>query len=178
MMKSQDLLILLKIISLHQGGAARSEDFSVRALASATGIGKTEIGASINRSMDVGLLKHDRKTGLPKANSKALLDFISYGLRYVFPAEPGALQRGLLTGLEAPGLEGLLSSLAQYHYVWPDGQSADTGQAIVPLYKTAAFAARRDSRLYQLMALVDAVRLGDAREVAIARAALKDRLSA
>ncbi len=128
--------------------------------------------------MDVGLLKHDRKTGLPKANSKALLDFISYGLRYVFPAEPGALERGLLTGFEAPGLDGLLASLAKYHYVWPDGQSADTGQGIVPLYKTAAFAARHDPWLYQLMALVDAVRLGDAREVAIARAALKDRLYA
>ncbi len=175
-MKSQDILILLKLISLHQNNKVQAEDFSVRALAAATGISKTEINASLKRSMDVGLAKRDRKSQLPLANSKALLDFIVSGLRYVFPANPGAIARGMVTGFEAPGLQGLLSSIGENHYVWPDAESSEKGQVIAPLYKTAPFAAQQDPQLYQSMALVDAIRLGNAREVSIAETELKKRL--
>ena len=176
MMKSQDILILLKLVSLHQNPVVQPADFSVRSLAASTGISKTEISASLNRSFDVGLARHDRKNQLPVANSKILLDFIISGIRYVFPAKPGAVARGIPTSFEAPGLEGLLSSVGEYQYVWPDAEGSDSGQVIVPLYKSAPLAAKKDHLLYQSMALVDAIRLGDAREVAIARDALKKRL--
>lgn len=175
-MKSQDILILLKLISLHHRDKVQAEDFSVRALAAATGISKTEINASLKRSIDISLAKRDRKSQLPMANSKALLDFIVSGLRYVFPANPGAVARGMMTGFEAPGLQGLLSSIGENHYVWPDAESSEKGQVIVPLYKTAPFAARQDPQLYQSMALVDAIRLGNPREVTIAKTELKKRL--
>ncbi len=175
-MKSQDILILLKLISLHQNDKVQAEDFSVRALAASTGISKTEINASLKRSMTVGLAKRDRKSQLPTANSKALLDFIVSGLRYVFPANPGAIARGMVTGFEAPGLQGLLSAIGENNYVWPDAESSEKGQVIVPLYKTAPLAAKQDPKLYQSMALVDAIRLGDARELSIAKTELKKRL--
>jgi len=176
MMKSQDILILLKLVSLHQNPGVQPADFSVRSLAASTGISKTEISASLNRSFDVGLARHDRKNQLPVANSKILLDFIISGIRYVFPANPGAVVRGMPTSFEAPGLEGLLSSVGEYHYVWPDSESSDSGQGIAALYKTAPLAGKKDAKLYQSMALVDAIRLGNAREVAIAKDALKKRL--
>ena len=176
MMKSQDILILLKLVSLHQNPGVQPADFSVRSLAASTGISKTEISASLIRSFDVGLARHDRKNQLPVANSKILLDFIISGIRYVFPAKPGAVARGMPTSFEAPGLEGLLSSVGEYQYVWPDAEGSDSGQVIAPLYKSAPLAAKKDDLLYQSMALVDAIRLGDAREVAIARDALKIRL--
>lgn len=60
-MKSQDLVILLKLVSLeqakneddaHLGEAARHDDpYSVRSLESALGISNTEVNASINRSV-------------------------------------------------------------------------------------------------------------------------------
>lgn len=176
MMKSQDILILLKLVSLHQNPIVQSSDFSVRALAASTGISKTEISASLNRSLAVGMARHDRKNQLPVANSKILLDFIVSGIRYVFPAQSGAVARGIPTGFEAPGLEGLVSSVGEYYYVWPDSEGSDSGQVVVPLYKSAPFAAKNDVLLYQYMALVDAIRLGEAREVAIAKDALKERL--
>ena len=86
------------------------------------------------------------------------------------------MARGIPTSFEAPGLEGPLSSVAEYHYVWPDAEGDDSGQVIAPLYKSAPLAAKKDHLLYQSMALVDAIRLGDAREVAIARDALRQRL--
>ena len=175
-MKSQDILILLKLVSLHKKQPIVPEDFSVRALAAATGIGKTEVNQSLNRSLASGLAKIDRKHQLPKANSKALFELIAYGIRYVFPPRPGEVLRGLLTCFEAPGLKGLVSSIGDYHYVWPDPESSDRGQAIAPLYKTAAFAAKKDPELYRNMALVDAIRLGEAREVAAAIAELEKSL--
>ncbi len=176
MMKSQDILVLLKLVSLHQNPVVQPADFSVRALAASTGISKTEISASLNRSFEVGIARHDHKSQLPIVNSKILLDFIVSGIRYVFPARPGAVARGIPTGFEAPGLKGLLSSVGEYHYVWPDAEASDSGQVITPLYKSAPLAAKKDELLYQSMALVDAIRLGDAREVAIAKDALKERL--
>ncbi|WP_245508696.1 hypothetical protein [Bradyrhizobium zhanjiangense] len=59
-MKSQDLVVLLKLVSLeqaknegdaHPGEAAYHDDpYSVRSLESALGISKTEVNASINRT--------------------------------------------------------------------------------------------------------------------------------
>lgn len=175
MMKSQDVLLLLKLISLHQR-AAKPEDFSVRALAGTTGISKTEVSASLNRSVATGLAKLNRNNRIPTTNVKALLDLIVNGLQYVFPAKPGAIERGLLTGFEAPGLQGLISSLGQYHYVWPDAEGKDSGQSINALYKTAPYAAKQDPELYQYMALVDAIRIGNVREGIVASNELKRRL--
>lgn len=176
MMKSQDILILLKLISLHQSDSVRAEDFSVRALAASTGISKTEIGASLKRSIEVGLAMLDHHSQLPTTNSKALLDFIVSGLRYVFPTKPGAIERGLITGFDAPSLEGLLSSASDYPFIWPDAQGRDKGQAVAPLYKTAPYAARQDPHLYKSMALLDAIRLGAPREINIAKKALTEHL--
>ena len=173
-MKSQDVLILLKLISQHHRNA-KSEDFSVRALAASTGISKSEVSASLNRSIETGLARMDRKKRIPTANKKALLEFVVSGLRYVFPAKPGAIERGLLTCFEAPGLKRLLSSLAENHYIWPDADSKDQGQSINALYSTAPYAAKQDRELYQYMALVDAIRLGNTREVDIASKELKQR---
>ena len=176
-MKSQDILLLLKLISLHRHDVVLSEWFSARGLAATTGISKTEVNASLNRSIAVGLAKYDRHTQLPKVNISALYGFIASGLRYVFPAKPTALARGLLTGFAAPGLEGLVASVQGECYVWPDAEGQSRGQAISPLYKTAVFAAKQDEWLYQVMALIDAIRLGSAREVAVAKAELKKRLA-
>jgi len=176
-MKSQDILILLKLISQHQRNA-KPEDFSVRALAASTGISKSEVSASLNRSIETGLARMERNKKMPTANRKALLRFIVSGLRYVFPAKPGAIERGLLTGFEAHGLKSLLSSLGENHYIWPDAEGKDQGQSINALYRTAPYAAKQDKALYQYMALVDAIRLGNSREVNIASKELEKRFLA
>jgi hypothetical protein len=175
-MKSQDILLLLKLSSLHKCKDFNADHYSVRSLAAITGISKTEIGVSINRSIEVGLARHSHGPKRLDINNKALLEFISYGLRYVFPAKPGPIVRGMITSFEAPGLEGLLSSMGEHRYVWPDALSNDLGQEILPLYKTAPFAARNDAHLYQSLALVDAIRIGRAREISIAKNELKRRL--
>lgn len=186
-MKSQDLVILLKLASLQDGGEqwdiehlrpeAKGDDpYSVRGLEAELGISKSEVNASIRRSLDSGLAVRDRRSGRPIPNRKSLYGFITHGLKFVFPARPGAMMRGLPTAFAAPMLAGDLISGGQYDYVWPAADGEVMGQSVEPLFKSVPHAALKDMRLYEYLALVDAVRLGNPRESSVASQKLSDRL--
>lgn len=188
MMKSQDVVVLLKLISLedgeretgqqpaHRGVVAGEDPYSVRGLETVLGISKTEISASIKRSLSSGIAINDRKTGRPKPNRRQLLEFIVYGLKFVFPAKPGAMQRGLPTAFAAPVLRESLHSAGSLISVWPYARGREMGQSIEPLFKTVPEAAEKDERLYAYLALVDAIRLGNPRETNLATSLLTERL--
>ena len=106
----------------------------------------------------------------------ALLEFIVHGLKYVYPVQPGPLCRGIPTAHSAPPLAGKMVSNEADEYVWPDDRGDRRGQAITPLYESAPQAAKKDPRLHELLALVDALRVGHAREQALAANELKRRL--
>lgn len=205
-MKSQDIVILLKLISLDQqkkqnikqpekvdsnGWAGwrlnespenyqvqpvMDDAFSNRGLEASTGISKSEVNASIKRSIAVGMAKLDRKTRQPKANVTALLEFIEHGIKYVFPAIPSAITRGIPTSFAAPVLQGKLMTAGEFFYVWPDAMGKEQGQAVEPLYKTVPIAVKKDPRLYGYLALIDAIRLGQGRERSLAIKELAKRL--
>lgn len=189
MMKSQDVVVLLKLASLEDGeqengqqsvrhSVVMGEDpYSVRGLETALGISKTEVSASIKRSLNSGIAVKDRKTGRPKANRRQVLEFIVHGLKYVFPAKPGAMQRGLPTAFAAPVLRESLHSAGSLISVWPYARGREMGQSIEPLFKTVPEAAERDERLYAYLALVDAIRLGNPREANLATSLLTERLA-
>lgn len=152
------------------------ERYSVRALAHVTGISKSQVSLALQRCIDVGLARRDRKLGVPRTNTKALFEFVVYGLRYVFPAKLGTVTRGIATSLSAPVLEGQLMSTGEFVPVWSDARGKTKGQAVEPLFKTATYAVRRDAELYALLALVDAIRLGQPRERNMAIELLQHRL--
>jgi len=183
-MKSQDVVVLLKLVSLHhqlrkEGDANRlAGEFSVRGLETSLGISKSEVSASLRRSYQVGLALRERNTGYPKVNIKSLVEFIIYGLKYVFPSELGAMVRGVPTAAAAPVLQGVLLSASEYLSVWPDAMGDEMGQGVKPLYKSVPYAAKRDSELYASLALIDALRLGNPREEKLAQQLLKKGLNA
>jgi hypothetical protein len=150
--------------------------YTARGLEKETGISKSEVSSSLNRCIKVGLAKLDRKTNLPRANQKALAEFIAYGLKYVFPAQVSELSRGIPTSFAAPVLKGKIMSAGESIYIWPDAKGSSKGQSVQPLYKSVAMAVKTDPYLYEYLALVDAIRLGNAREVAIAKDELASRL--
>src|SRR3546814_3863713 len=104
--------------------------FSVRALEESTGISKSEVSGSLRRCMDVGLAKPERGSGLPRANTRALLGFIMNGIKFVFPARPGPLVRGIPTAHAAPVLAGRLLSAGEHIYVWEDAYGNVQGQRV------------------------------------------------
>ncbi len=141
-----------------------SAQFSVRALAEATGVSKSQVSLSLQRCHDVGLTTIDRLTGAPRANVKALGEFIVYAIRYVFPAKPGEITRGIATALAAPVLKGQIMTAGEFVPVWPDARGNTKGLAVEPLFKSVPQAVRKDAQLYALLALTDAIRVGQARE--------------
>lgn len=182
-MKGQDIGLLLKLYSMqrrefdHWGSTQGSvQHYSVRALALETGISKSQVSLSLQRCFDVGLAKRDRKHGVPRTNSKGLYEFIAYGLRYVFPASLGVVSRGIATSFGAPVLEGRLMSAGELVPVWPDAQGDTKGQAVEPLFTSVTYAIRRDDELYAMLALVDAIRLGQPRERNLAIEMIRQRL--
>jgi len=186
-MKSQDIVVLLKLISLQEQemekGAARlqaeavgGDPYSVRNLEALLGISKSEIGLSINRSVASGIARRDNDLNQPRPHRKNLFDFIVHGLKFVFPASPGSMQRGLPTAFAAPMLQNLLVSAGNYNYVWPYAEGREMGQAVDPLFKSVPEAVMKDERLYEYLALIDAIRLGNQREVGLAAAHLSSRL--
>lgn len=150
--------------------------YSVRNLEAMTGISKSEISASLRRSLAVGMALLDRKTKVPRANNRTLKEFIVHGLKYVFPAAPGKIMRGIPTSLAAPVMAGKLMSAGDVINVWPDPIGKEKGQSIQPLFKSVPKAVKQDPELYKLLALVDAIRLGNARETQLAAQLLEDEL--
>ena len=163
-MRSHDLVILLKLFIL------KENVWFIKDVAFALGISQSEVSESLNRSRIAGLLSNDKKTVM-KNN---LLDFLEYGLRYVFPAEPGSIQRGVFTAHSAPPLNIFVS--AEESYVWPWAEGEARGQAIEPLHPRVPDACARDRVLYEMLALMDAIRLGRAREKQKAIGELRHRI--
>lgn len=163
-MSPHDIVILLKIVSYG------NEPWFQKPLAEALGISQSEISKSLNRSKYAGLLAPNGKTVM----RMPLLEFLQFGLRYVFPIKPGAVVRGVPTSHSASPLkEEIQSSEA---YVWPYGKGTVRGHSILPLYPSVPEAALKDAKLYELLALVDALRVGRARERELAVKELKKRL--
>jgi hypothetical protein len=112
---------------------------------------------------------------VPQVNHRALCEFLVHGVKYVFPVRLGGRTRGIPTAWAAPVLEGKLLAGDTAPPVWSDAgdpENAVVGFALEPIYKSVPYAVKRgsqrDERLYALLALVDSIRIGGARERAIA----------
>jgi len=163
-MKPQDVLLLLKIIS------DNNPSWNQQPMANAVGLSQSEVSESVGRSQYAGLLDSSGK----QVMRNALMEFLQFGIQYVFPQKPGAIVRGVATAHSAVPLANIIVS--EQKYVWPSGIGQERGQAIVPLYPSVPVAVQSDEMLYQLLALVDAIRVGRARERGIAIKELKNRI--
>jgi hypothetical protein len=61
-------------------------------------------------------------------------------------------------------------------YVWPYAKGNDRGQAIEPLFNPVVEASLKDKELYELLTMVDAIRVGKIREKEIAKKELEKRI--
>lgn len=163
-LKSQDIVILMKIIALGQ------QSFYHHTIAQDLGMSQSEVSQSLNRSKYAGLIDSSKK----KVNRIAFIEFVAHGLSYAFPQQPGALVRGILTAHSAAPLNKIIHSNEKY--VWPYAKGLDRGQAIEPMYPTVVEASLKDHELYELLTLIDALRVGRAREKELARRELEKRI--
>lgn len=166
-MKPQDIVVLFKIVS--------KKDASWRQLdlAHELEISPSEIAISLERARESRLIDPSKK----KVFKSALVEFLKHGVQYVYPAEPGAFVRGTPTAHSAlPLSKTMVSSSDNDVYVWPDAEGSVRGQAIEPLYPTVPAAVKKDPQLHEYLALVDAIRVGRAREKKLAAEELEKRI--
>lgn len=163
-MKPQDVLLLLKIVSNN------TPSWNQKPMAEALGLSQSEVSEAVGRCKFAGLLAPNGKVVM----KMALMEFLQFGLRYVFPVKPGAVVRGVPTSHSAKPLSDEIQSTEAY--VWPFGKGTVRGHSILPLYPSVPEAALKDEKLHELLALVDALRVGRAREKELAITALKKRL--
>ena len=165
-MRPQDIVVLLKIIAL------KSDDWRNIDLANSLHISASEVSEALNRCKIARLIDNKKRTVF----KNALSEFLIFGLKYVFPTEPGAIVRGVPSAHSASPIKEFISSDETDVYVWPYAKGNARGQAIEPLYQTLPEAVQEDHLLYELMAIVDTFRVGRIREMNIAVTELEKRL--
>jgi hypothetical protein len=168
-LKPQDLMVLLKLVSLGAKPATYGE------LSESLGMSSSEVHASIKRAKAARLVNIEDDG--PVIVRAALKEFLLHGAKYAFPATLGSSTRGVLTAYAAPPLASRITQPNEPPPVWPDPTGEQRGISFHPLYPTAPAAAKRDQLLYELLALFDALRGGAARERQIASQLLSERLA-
>lgn len=169
-LKQQDIYVALKLVSL------KGEPCSMQKLGEALGMSSSRVHDSIHRLIKAQLIRKNDGYRPIRANLK---EFIVHGLKFAFVPEIGAPTRGMPTASFAPPLNSEFAPSNELPQVWPDAISGEVrGISFSPLHKSAPEAARKDSDLYELLAVVDAIRGGRARERNMAVKWLEQRLSA
>lgn len=147
-----------------------SQPFSV--LAGAIGLSIGEVHNAVKRLAQARLVSPRER----RAIRPALLEFLTAGVPYAFPAELGPETRGVPTAYAAPPLSERISSGSAV--VWPSADGEVRGQSVTPLYPAAVKTAKHNGALYELLTLADALRIGRARERRLAKELLRSRLEA
>lgn len=168
-LKPQDLLVLLKM------ACHKDRSFTYAQLAEELGIAASEAHSCLRRA-SLARLAAQTGDGVMGVQRLALREFVLNGAKYSFPASTGSTTRGVPTGYAAPPLRELIVQPEELPPVWPQPDGKTRGIALYPLYPTVPNAAARDERLYECLALFDALRAGAAREREIAQQQLSERL--
>jgi hypothetical protein len=163
-----DIPILLKLT------LPESPAMSFQQLALALNLSSSEVHASFKRARLSGFFTQDASKIVSRS---ALLEFLEHGLMYSFPAERGNLTRGIPTAHAAQPLKGVLQQGTDLPPVWPYAEGKTRGYSFTPLYKHAPAASLKDSKFYELLTLVDALRDGRTRERKLAMDELRNRIS-
>ncbi len=168
-LKPQDLLVLLKV------AAHPPQRWTYIALGEALGISASEAHASVKRAVASGLATASSRAEWSPVRPN-LLEFMTHGVRYIWPAVAGPVKRGVPTSFGAEPLASQLVVAAGEAPVWAHPEGKAKGPTLSPLYRTAPQAALADASLHRLLALLDALRTGRARERSLAGTLMKAEL--
>lgn len=102
-----------------------------------------------------------------RVHVQALAEFTLHGAKYAFPAVRLPLAVGVPTSHSAPAFAGVFAP-GSSDFVWPHPNGSVRGIGVEPLHPSVPFAAMQDAKLYEMLALFDALRVGKARERSMA----------
>lgn len=169
-MQKQEYLRPHDVAVLVQLSIAPAETF--RSLSAAVGLSLGESHAAVKRLELARLVVFEARS----VNRAATLDFLVSGVPYAFPATLGTPVRGIPTAFSGPVLAGKIA--ADDAVVWPAKKGTVRGVSLVPLSPSVAHIWESNAELYTALTLVDALRIGRARERKLARQHLEDLINA
>lgn len=168
MLKPQDVAVALKLVVLGR------EKLPYAALGKAMYLSQFEAHAAVQRLIAAKLAVSIE--GRIRPVMETLRKFLVAGAPYAFPPVRGEVTLGVPTAHAVAPLKEMLSTSKDLPPVWPYPEGEVRGQTLLPLYPGLPAAALADPRLHELLALFDALRIGQARERAMATRLLEERL--
>lgn len=168
-LKPQDLLVLLKV------AAQPPRRWTYAGLGEALSLSASETHASVKRAVASGLAVASGRGDWSPVRAN-LLEFVLHGARYVWPVTPGPVKRGVPTAFGVEPLASHLTIGSGEAPVWSHPTGRAKGPTLSPLYRTAPQAALADPALHRLLALLDALRIGRARERGLAAKLMRAEL--
>lgn len=146
--QSEDVLILLKLAVM------KSNKWDLEFLSEELGHEQSEIRNSLDRLAKIRLINHPtNEIMIPE-----LREFILHSVQYLFPAQPGKLVRGMLTGGK-PGLFFAIGLPFTSIWAWPKEDGLEHGFEIEPLSPHCCFAATNDAKLRLLLGVTETMRV-------------------
>lgn len=166
MFREVDIVVLLGLLR-HSAG-----EWTVRSLGKELGLPSASVQRSLDRLAATPAFDARRRRVSPGACD----EIFNHALRYLAPARPGGETRGLGTSWAALPLSKHLAQADEPPPVWPDPHGELRGLEVMPLHPAVVSLARADPEMYELLALVDALRLGDTRTRGLAVELLRARI--
>lgn len=166
----QDVVVMVKL------AVSASENWTYDRLAHDLDMSPSMAYNAVKRSKQAGLYDLNNK----RPNLKALEEFLIHGVKYAYPPDVGGLTRGVPTAFASPGLKNhtFQGKPKGEYYVWPYPEGDYRGMSLSPLYKSVPEVALTDSKLYEALGLIDAIRIGRAGERKLAEQLLAKMLKA
>ncbi len=171
MLKPQDCLILLKLL------ANPNEEWSQRKLSKELCVSLAEVNAGIKRLIEARLMRKGKGSQLIPLLA-ASEEFLISGMKYMFPGRLGEFTRGIPTAYATPLFSKKIALGNDPIPVWPYAFGEKQGVALEPIHPSVPKSLHEnpDESFYELLVLVDTIRVGRARERNMAISMLKDRL--
>jgi hypothetical protein len=166
MLKGQDILVLAALL------ARDGPPMTLPQLAKQLSLGVGPIHRSLARLGEAGLVGPDRSVWLAQAD-----EFLGHSLPYLFPPRMHGEARGIPTAWAASPLRERLAVAAGSPLVWAHPLGEVRGIEIEPIHPVVPEVARRSEDLYERLALIDALRAGDARVRGLAHEQLRQEFS-
>ncbi|HVR05130.1 MAG TPA: hypothetical protein VMS02_03750 [Solirubrobacteraceae bacterium] len=166
MLREVDIVVLLGLLRHHPGG------WTVRSLAQELRLPSASVQRSLDRLAQTPVFDARRR----RVSMAACDELFDHALRYLAPVVADGETRGLATSWAAPPLADHLAESGEMPPVWPDPQGALRGFGVKPLHPAVVALARANPSMYELLALTDALRMGDGRTGALAVELLRARI--
>src|SRR5471030_1714460 len=149
---------------------ALTPDAKFLEIANSTGISAGECHNAVRRLRLSRILLAEQR----RPAAEVLHLFLVQGAPFAFPPVLGPQTIGTATALSAQVFRAKIDS--PEGIVWPDAAGTARGQSLIPLFPGAPSLPARNQPLYDLLAIIDALRVGTTRVRAIAGELLVGRL--